>query len=65
MCGSQTFERISVTRSDGSPDVTEFVACIHCRAMYHRPATAPRQVHPQGPEVDDWAAQYRKSVHIG
>lgn len=58
-CGSEGFDRIVVQRGEGDPPyVTEFVACHHCRAMYHR----PRVVDPAGPMVDDWAARYRKSV---
>jgi hypothetical protein len=61
-CGSETFERVVVTRPEGRPYVTEFVACTHCRVMFHRPLMAPHRAHPEGPEADDWAAQYRKSV---
>ena len=61
-CGSEAFERVVVIRGDAEPYVTEFVACEHCRAMYHRPRVVPRVVDPDGPEIDDWAARYRKSV---
>ena len=61
-CGSDGFERVVVQRAEGEPYVTEFVACRHCRAMYHRPRAVPRTVDPAGPSVDDWAARYRKSV---
>ena len=61
-CGSDGFERVVVQRAEGEPYVTEFVACRHCRAMYHRPRAEPRGVDPAGPDVDDWAARYRKSV---
>ena len=61
-CGSQAFERVVVARADGAPYVTEFVACEHCRAMYHRPRILSRTVDPDGPDIDDWAARYRKSV---
>lgn len=61
-CGCQGFDRVVVKRGDGDPYVTEFVACQHCRAMYHRPRVLPRVVDPAGPAVDDWAARYRKSV---
>ncbi|MEO7337446.1 MAG: hypothetical protein ABIV63_12775 [Caldimonas sp.] len=61
-CGSETFERVTVSRSDGAPYATEFLACTHCRVMYHWPRPDPKVVHPEGPGVDDWAARYRKSV---
>ena len=60
-CGSQTFERVVISRKDAEPYVTEFLACAHCRVMYHRPRVA-RRVALEGPSVDDWAARYRKSV---
>ena len=56
------FDRVVVQRVEGAPYVTQFVACQHCRAMYHRPRVVPRVVDPAGPMVDDWAARYRKSV---
>lgn len=61
-CGSQSFERVVVTRLEADHYVTEFVACTHCRVMFHRPRATPKRVHPEGPEADDWTAQYRKSV---
>ena len=61
-CGSEAFERVVVSRPDAKPYVTEFVACAHCRVMYHRPRERERVVHPEGPDVDDWASRYRKSV---
>jgi hypothetical protein len=61
-CGSQTLERVVVTRPDAEPYVTELVACAHCRVMYHRPRPVARPPHPVEPEIDDWAARYRKSV---
>jgi hypothetical protein len=59
-CGSQTFERVTVTRSDGAPYPTEFVACAHCQVMYHRPEVARSSVHPEGPGADYWTGLYRK-----
>ena len=61
-CGSQGFDRVVVQRVEAEPYVTEFVACQHCRAMYHRPRVTSRVIDPAGPMVDDWAARYRKSV---
>jgi hypothetical protein len=59
-CGSDQFERVAVSKADGSSYVTEVIACMHCRAMFHRPQTAPSGPSPF--DSDDWAAQYRKSV---
>ena len=61
-CGCEAFERVVVSRPDAQPYVTEFIACAHCRVMYHRPRERERVVHPEGPDVDDWASRYRKSV---
>ena len=58
-CGSPAFERVVLTRVGSEPYVTEFVACIHCRVMYHRPEVMKRSAS-QAP--DDWAERYRKSV---
>ena len=60
-CGGQSFQRVVVGRGEAEPYVTEFVACEHCRVMYHRPLR-PRRSDSEGPSVDDWAARYRKSV---
>ena len=38
-CGSQNFERVVVTRLNGKPYRTEFVACAECRVMYYSPET--------------------------
>jgi len=36
-CGSENFERVVVHRH-GQPDyVTEFVACVLCKVMFHLP----------------------------
>jgi hypothetical protein len=36
-CGSENFERV-VVRRQGQPDyVTEFVACVLCKVMFHLP----------------------------
>ena len=61
-CGCQGFDRVVVARGEVDPYVTEFVACQHCRAMYHRPRVVPRVADRAGPMVDDWAARYRKSL---
>jgi len=61
-CGCQGFDRVVVARAEGDPYVTEFVACEHCRAMYHRPRVLPRVVDPAGPAGYEGAARYRKSV---
>ena len=61
-CGGAIFERVVVNKADGSLYATEFVACAHCRVMYHRPARPPGRPRSDEPSVDDWAARYRKSV---
>ena len=40
-CGFENFERIIVQRKQHPPIVTEFVACVGCRAMYWAPPPAP------------------------
>ena len=62
VCGSETFERVSVTRPDGSRYVTEFVACSHCRVMFYRPPVRLPPDSPQPRDGNDWADQYRESV---
>ena len=38
LCGdSENFERIVVRRKPNPPIVTDFVACVGCRAMYFAP----------------------------
>jgi len=37
LCGAENFERVVVQRRPGPPIVTDFVACIGCRAMFHVP----------------------------
>jgi hypothetical protein len=58
-CGSPEFERVVIARVGSEPYVTEFVACAHCRVMYHRPEVIER-LSSQAP--DDWTERYRKSV---
>ena len=36
-CGYENFERVIVRRNPAAPIVTDFVACIGCRAMYFAP----------------------------
>lgn len=38
LCGSENFDRVIVHRKPGPPIVTDFVACIGCRTMFHLPA---------------------------
>jgi hypothetical protein len=48
LCGFENFERVVVRRKPHDPIVTDFVACVGCRAMYFAPislADAP----PAGP----------------
>jgi hypothetical protein len=43
-CGFENFERVIVQRRLGSPVVTDFVACVGCRAMYLSPVPKPDPV---------------------
>ncbi|HEX2541525.1 MAG TPA: hypothetical protein VHM00_10635 [Caldimonas sp.] len=36
-CGFENFERVIVQRLPHAPIVTDFVACVGCRAMYFAP----------------------------
>jgi len=36
-CGYENFERVIVQRKPHGPIVTDFVACVGCRAMYFAP----------------------------
>ncbi len=36
-CGCENFERVIVQRKPHPPIVTDFVACVGCRAMYFAP----------------------------
>ena len=62
ICGSETFERVTVERPDGSPYVTAFIACCHCRVMFYRPRTSPLPSVGPPSEREDWADRYRESV---
>lgn len=44
-CGFENFERIIVQRKPHAPIVTDFVACVGCRAMYFAPP--PRPLPPE------------------
>lgn len=37
LCGYENFERVVVQRKLNAPIVTDFVACVGCRAMYFAP----------------------------
>lgn len=41
LCGYENFERVVVQRKPHPPIVTEFVACVGCRAMYWAPPPKP------------------------
>lgn len=43
-CGYENFERVIVERVLGRPIVTDFVACVGCRAMYFAPLPVPAPV---------------------
>jgi hypothetical protein len=40
-CGFENFERVVVQRKPHGAIVTDFVACVGCRAMYWAPQAAP------------------------
>jgi hypothetical protein len=40
LCGGENFERVIVKRPSASAYVTEFVACVSCRVMFHLPLVA-------------------------
>ena len=50
--GSENFERVIVQRKPYAPIVTDFVACVACRAMYFapKPATTLDQPMSRRPE---------------
>lgn len=41
LCGYEHFERVVVQRKPNSPIVTDFVACVGCRAVYFAPIPKP------------------------
>ena len=59
-CGSENFERVAVQRQGHDNYVTDFVACVLCRVMFHFPE--PRR--PVDPNLERDAAvaakDYRK-----
>jgi hypothetical protein len=40
-CGHENFERVVVRRKPNTPIVTDFVACVGCRAVYLAPVPRP------------------------
>jgi hypothetical protein len=48
LCGYENFERVVVQRAPHAPIVTDFVACVGCKAMYFAPLPKPR-----GPSAED------------
>ena len=70
-CGFENFERVVVQRKPHAPIVTDFVACVGCRAMYWAPQAAPlppeqRPGHEMkaigGPQPDSSAALKRDAA---
>jgi hypothetical protein len=70
-CGFENFERVVVHRKPQDPIVTDFVACVGCRAMYFAPVHVPdpAPVKPGdrmgaigGPESDSAAALKRDAA---
>jgi hypothetical protein len=70
-CGHENFERVIVRRKPHSPIVTDFVACVGCKAMYFAPLGRPdppewRPGHDSkaigGPEPDSGASLKRDAA---
>ena len=73
-CGYENFERVIVERIANRPIVTDFLACVGCRAMYfaplgkskppapRSPAEPPRQPSPKpAPQQKEYAFPTRQS----
>jgi hypothetical protein len=47
-CGYENFERVVVQRKPHPPIVTDFVACVGCKAMYWAPppSALPPEIRP-------------------
>jgi hypothetical protein len=45
LCGFENFQRVIVQRKPHAPIVTDFVACVGCRAMYFAPV--PKRDPPE------------------
>ena len=61
LCGAANFERVIVQRGANPPLVTDFVACLSCKVMYHLP---PRNEGVRFKlEVAQAALSYRKPGH--
>jgi hypothetical protein len=54
-CGSEDFERVVVRRRGRSDYVTEFVACVVCKVMFHAPAVKP---------ADDGGASLKRDAAV-
>ena len=48
-CGYENFERVVVQHNAGAPIVTDFVACVGCRAVYHSPLGKQELTAPLSP----------------
>ena len=59
-CGHENFERIEVQRKPNPPVVTDFAACVGCKAMYWAslPAALPVEQRP-GHEMKGIGGQER------
>jgi hypothetical protein len=44
LCGYENFQRVVVQRKPHAPVVTDFVACVGCKAMYFSPIPRPDPV---------------------
>ena len=59
LCGYENFERVVVERVPNRPIVTDFVACVGCRAMYFAPQGKP----PKPPAAGAWRPTIPLSAH--
>ena len=50
LCGSIQFTLVVVTHENGERYVTEFVSCLTCGVMFHRPEPRPSSIEPMTPE---------------
>lgn len=71
LCGYEHFQRVIVQRKPHPPIVTDFVACVGCRAMYFAPVPTrdPPEKRPGhemgaigGPQPDTDAALKRDAA---
>jgi hypothetical protein len=62
-CGSENFERVIVRRAGKDPHITDFVACIGCKAVFHLPANTIMSDPEFKNDAAYAAGAYRKPGH--